>query len=108
MVDRVIADPSLGLLSPYEAVPRVLILVSYSAKHNTYQCHIHTLNIVITIKYITSLASITVKGIRQQNEMVKTTYVPNTIRYEFMKSIFHIKGSDLGRELKITNGTVGE
>jgi hypothetical protein len=40
--------------------------------------------------------------------MVKTTYVPNTIRYEFMKSIFHIKGSDLGREFKITNGTAGE
>jgi hypothetical protein len=28
MVGRVIADPSLGHASPYEVVPRVLILVS--------------------------------------------------------------------------------
>jgi hypothetical protein len=28
MVGRVVADPSLGLLSPYEVVPQVLILVS--------------------------------------------------------------------------------
>jgi hypothetical protein len=30
MVGRVVTDPSLGLLSPYEVVPRVLILFSSS------------------------------------------------------------------------------
>jgi hypothetical protein len=33
MVGRVVTDPSLGLSSPYEVVPQVLILVNEAKKH---------------------------------------------------------------------------